>query len=1136
MRGCGRSAFAVAVCLVGWAAVARGEDAPVLLFQGGGARDVAVAPGGDTIYVAVYQANEVLAIDSADGSVRGRARVGAGPSALAAVDGDLVVLSRTGASLAILSALDLSAKATVPVSPGTSAIFAAGPRRIVTVNPLAGEAGVVDLAMGAIVKTATLADAVPAGGVFGGGRIAIIGHAPAVVWTLDADSLDVILRRELPSAPRAIASMADGRFIVATDDALILLDGSSLEIIRTAALAASGLAASSEGVLCVTGGGMRAFTAGLDAQESWPLPEGAVALRWAGPALVTWSPSLGRVWRVRAAPVRVAAAPVGEAVPTTPVIVALPVTQMARVDAAPAADAPPAASARGSSPRQEDVEASRPEYSLTVRPTRLHLGGFQPYAPRFGDPTGRTFDEELARALDFSHDEDSLTHVDFDKRLDKLIIREGASIRGTGQGATAQLDWEGGVDLMVDGVHVTAERLEKASDPSELVLEGATKLERGASSLTADRIRAFDAWPPTIPGVWPLVPSRGQKAVPHPLVPRGYLEPEPRPRSPLGAVEMQDVVWVEPQRRLEADRLEVNALRRRSSFLNPEGQAGPLYFGAQSLEVRTPMEILGQDLWVTTCDLPVPHYRLRLSRVESEGSDRLVVSSARLQLGKINTPLYVPRLTAALLPGERRLGTDLDIGGASSLGSFINVAQWFRVNPNVELAPRVYATAKKGIGIGLDGKYDYMNDPSSPLFRSRGEFETLYTTEEDGYTHWYHRQELTPDTVLLGQWEQWYEQDVIKEFHRDEYESRAGPRSFVSVARTRPQYLATATVAPSLHGFTEETEKLPELTFHLFERELGAGLYGTFDGAAGYYETRPETVGAVRTVTVGRLSYDWNVARGLNVLPFVEVEGTYYSDTLDDGRDAFRGTTTVGVTAQARTQRTFAGVGNFTGFKHLIIPSATLSFRPDATLAAEDTPRFDALDSRPGRFRIESTLDNIVLGKNAPTGEVWPVTRLTLYQGNDLENEAIRSNDYEMDLQVRPRPAWGLQAIGEIHQVNESPGLPGEDFSRLLTYVFYDDKLGKNKVNGRVGFAYTESADNVLNQEILYGVGYRISGRWSAAFEQRYDFERDELTRQSYWVRHKLHDWEVALGIRARQSSVDVVIQINLVNFPEIGM
>jgi lipopolysaccharide assembly outer membrane protein LptD (OstA) len=582
--------------------------------------------------------------------------------------------------------------------------------------------------------------------------------------------------------------------------------------------------------------------------------------------------------------------------------------------------------------------------------------------------------------------------------------------------------------------------------------------------------------------------------------------------------------------------MEFNTLARRADLENVNGNTGPVYFGAKDLHVHGTNEISAEDFWLTTCDLPEPHYRLRVSHVTSTGPNEVVVQHARLQVGRTDTPLYLPRYAASLVPGEgSRLGTELTVAGNTALGTYLNVAQWFEINENLDLAPRLYATAKQGVGFGFDGRYDYMNDPSSPLYRSTGEMRTLLTTEDNGYTEWYHRQELTPDTVMLFQSEQWYERDVIKDFYSNDYENRTGPRTFLSVAHTRPEYMATGTIAPSTHDFTNETEKLPELTFHMFERQLAGGFYATFDTYAGYYETEPSTVNAGRSATVGRISYDWNVARGFNVLPFVELHGTYYSRTLDDTADDFDGTVTTGVTVQSRLQRNYPGFGNFTGFKHIIIPSTTLSYRPDATIDAQDLPQYDALDQRPGRVRVETTLDNILLGKNAANNMVWPVGRLTFYTGTDLENEAIKANDYEIDLEIRPRPSWGMRTVAEIHDVSQSDDLPGEDFNRVITYGFYDNRLQDNSLNARAGFAFTESGPDVLNEEILYGLGYKFAKNWSFAFDHRYDFNRNEFTRQTYTLRRKLHDWEIALLVRDRQDSLDIGFSINLVDFPEIG-
>jgi YVTN family beta-propeller protein len=1171
MRGWERPLLGALLCLVFPLRIASAQDSAALLFQDGAARDVAVSPAGDVLYVALYSSDDVVALDAATGTEKNRVRVGDGPSALVAAGDTITVLNRAGASVSILNSTDLSVRATVPVPEGTNAIAGMGNGRIAAIDPYGTHMVIIDVASGSTAASVQLSGMMPVGVAFANGSLLVASRTPSVLVKLDPSTLVETGRVSLTGAPRAIAACGPGRVVIAVDSALVLVDVSTLQILQTAPISVTAIVAATDGVVCIVNGEARGFDANLVPVFTSPAPPGARGARMVRNDVVAWSPELGRVWRMAAgpagAPLPIAQSPPppGPAEPAAVAAVATPdpettppepvVTEptLAPIPAADAVEQPttsqPTATARpaSESATESDITTSAVDeepaasvvtteaevlYHLTIRPNRSGLGGNRPYAPRFGDPTGRSFREELERALAVATDSSSLTQIDFNNPAKNLQ----GDIRSTGSGKDRRIQVGPGVAFDIDEVHVKADSLTSIASPQQLVLDGNVELNRGTSSLTADRIRAFSIQPLPFPEGRPLVPSNREKVVPHPLVPHGYKSPDPDSGPPLGIVEMDQLDWVEPDRRLQADQLRANTLGRNADLVNPHGQTGPLYFGAERLQVLGPENITGTDFWVTTCDEPVPHYRLRLARVVSKERDSIEGSHARLQLGQTNTPFYVPRMSASLLPGDRRLRTELNLGRASDIGNFVNVAQWVRLSDNVEVAPRLYVTTQQGTGFGIDSEYNFMEDPSSALFRSQGKLQTLYTTEDSGYTHWYHRQEFTPNTVLLGQWEQWYDQGFYKDFYNDEYENRTGPRTFASVTHSQSEWLATGTVAKATHDFTTETEKLPELAFHLFERRIAGNLYGTFDTIGGFYETQPETLGSMREVTVGRLSYDWNVARGFNLLPFVEMDATYYSKTLDDEQDAIRGSATIGVTAQARLQRSFAGLGHFTGFKHLIIPSATLSFRPDTTLDAEDTPRFDDYDDRPGRFRIESTIDNILLGRNGPTGEIWPVARLTLYQGNDIENEAVRSNDYEVELEVRPRPAWGLQAVGEMHDLNEDDDLPGADFNRLLTYLFYDDKLSKNSVNGRLGFAYTESSNDVLNQEILYGIGYRLTGKWSVAFEQRFDFERDELTRQTYSVRRKFHDWEVGLMFRDKDSGVDIGIEINLVSFPEIGI
>ncbi len=1140
MRGRGRPLLGALICLLlplGTSSFAQGD--PTLVFQGASARDVVSSPAGDRLFVALYSSDDLIAIDAISGTELARVRVGNGPSALVADGETIAVLNRAGASVSILNQANLSVRATVPVSGGTNALTEAGPGRVVAIDPFEGNLILIDLANGAVARSVHLPGTMPVGAAISESSLVVASRSPAALIRLDAATLVETVRVSINDVPRGIAACGSGRVAVATDATTLLIDVASLQPVKAEPVFLGGLTAVSGGVVGLVDGNIRGFDRDLNPVFGTPAPNGASSARIVRGDVVAWSPELGRVWRiagttslslpVEEVPLR--AVPATEVVPTEPAPADLPQRVPDSVEVSTRATGNTVESTPESVHSPENPDETAIPYHLTVAPSRKRLGSSRPYAPRFGDPTGRRFNEELERALAVAADSNSLTQVDFGEPIQHL---KGGFRRST-QGTAQVFESGPGTEFEIDNVHVKADTLRFVDKPQELVLNGDVELQRGESTLTADRIRAFNVVPVTVTGK-PLVPSNREKSIPHPLVPRGYKPPGPGSGPPLGIVEMRNMDWIEPERALEAKTLQANSLARTADIVEPLGQTGPVYFGAERLQVLGPDEITGTDFWVTTCDDLVPHYRLRLSRVETKGDDAIKGSHARLQLGKTNTPFYVPQLTASLLPGERRLRTELDVGRASDIGNFLNVAQWLRVSDNVDLAPRVYITTQQGTGFGFDSEYNFMNDPASALFRSEGSIRTLYTTDDSGYTHWYHRQEFTPDTVMLGQWEQWYDEGFYKDFYNDEYENRTGPRTFASVAHTRPQWLATGTVAKATNGFTTETEKLPELSFHLFERQLAGGLYGTLDTVGGFYETQPDSIDTVREVTVGRLSYDWNVARGFNVLPFVEMDATYYAKTLDDERSAVRGSMTMGVTAQARLQRSFPGLGNFTGFKHLIIPSATLMYRPDTTLDAEDTPRFDDYDDRPGRFRLESTIDNILLGRNGPTGQIWPVARLTLYQGNDFENEAVRSNDYELELEVRPRPAWGLQAVGEIHDLDEDDDLPGDDFNRVLTYLFYDNKLSKNSVNSRIGFAYTESANDVLNQEVLYGIGYRITGKWSVAFEQRYDFKRNELTRQTYSVRRKFHDWEVGLSVRDKESGVDIGIEINLVDFPEIGL
>ncbi len=641
------------------------------------------------------------------------------------------------------------------------------------------------------------------------------------------------------------------------------------------------------------------------------------------------------------------------------------------------------------------------------------------------------------------------------------------------------------------------------------------------------------------------------------------VEDEAPDRLQRGRLTLSDVHIYEPGRELHAEQLTYDLDQQTGEAEEVRGRAEVFYFGASKFRVLGPAEAEGEDLWITTCNQDPPHYRIRLSEVTLQEDEHIEGTGGRLEVLGISPPIVWPRWRHHY--GEAaHLNIDFSSGRAATIGYYANIAQRYPVAPNIDLGYRLFPTAKEGVGFGVEGEYDFMDTPTPLLQRSEGEFHSLYTTQDRWYYDATHRQEIGEDTVLLLHSEQWSDRDFFKDFFYEEFRNRSEPRTYANITHTHPDFIATATLRRAPHGFIAETQRMPEGTFHLLERRLNEIAYVTYDVIVGYNERRPARDDAFRLVNVGRLTGDFDVHKAFKLTPFIELEAAYYSKEFRGDRDAARFSALMGATAQSRFQRAFPGALGFSQFRHIVQPSLTYSYRPRPTVSVDRAPRFDFYDNVYGRSRIEGKLDNVVLGQDAETGEIWQVGRLSLFHGDDIWNELRRSTDYEAELDIRPRPWWGMLTAIEYHSISDEmdldePFIPQRTFLELyetivgqpfdreqafrfnaqygsyrrwMSYLYYDDRPLGGDFYARAGVAYTKTQNRVFNREILYGLGHKLGDKWTFDFEHRYDFERNTLTRQEYALRRDFHCWEVGVNFRDRERGWDVRLEVNLVDFP----
>jgi lipopolysaccharide assembly outer membrane protein LptD (OstA) len=717
-----------------------------------------------------------------------------------------------------------------------------------------------------------------------------------------------------------------------------------------------------------------------------------------------------------------------------------------------------------------------------------------------------------------------------------------------------ELKLNGKVRLRLGDMYFQSDAFRYSQDIGEIGADGNVVVTQQNSTIKADTLNYY----------MPKAEDLPKPTIFEPLPTPGEIEAK---RLKTGRVQAFGLHVVEPTREIMADQLDYDMLAGNGEVINARGKAGVYYFYAEKLRITGPDSFEADEVWLTTCECDFndpdnpPPYRIKMKNVVIRDGKFVKGTNARLQLGNMNTPLWLPIMQQ---DEDAPWTIDFDTGSRAELGSFLNVGQQFRVNDDVSMGPRLYLTQDRGIGFGADMKYDFTETPSSRLFLTKGNFSGLMTTKDQGYAHWYHKFRYSDDLVVKMQLEHWSDSTFYRDFYYSMYKNRTTPRSFATVQYRQEDYIATATTRVDTHGWVRETERLPEATFHVPERSIADRLYLTFDTVAGYNNREPEGVHGGRGVLTTRLSYDMDPTQGLSLTPFAEVSGAYYTDTILDNDSDGWASALIGITGQTRFQREYGGALGFSAFKHIVVPSLTLSHRPESSVDSRDIPFYDSLDSISGRTRIETKLDNIFLGKDAETGDVWQVGRLTLYQGNDFWNETRQSDDYEFELDVRPRPWWGMQLVGERHVIEDELDLDDPyaadqfiadtyerltgrtydeldfldlntqfgDYNRVLAQVYYDDTQRGGRWDSRVGFSYTETRNTVFNREVLYGLGYRLSDEWSVAFEHRYDFEQNDLRRQSYEVRRTWDCWETAIRFSDRERGFDINFEIALTALP----
>lgn len=1109
-------------------------------------RDAVIDTKPGLIYMAVHNRDEIWVYPLKSRLRVNTVHVGRGPVALA-LSRDaktLACANRLDNSITLITLPELTSYATLPAEDGPVSITALPDGRFAAVNTFSDSITLVDPKGAGSVSTIKHIPAVPMGIAAAEEFLGIIGRTEAAICICPLPNFSAPERIPLDATPAALTALPNNTFAVATPAGICLVDAKNWKITARNGFTALDLCADHDTLYALGEKSILKLDASLNEVETLELYGPATRLTVQDRQFLAMTPKLKacQYWD-------------GASPPPTPEEIAL--TQPPQKAETPKeketeipAETKPVVLSKPPAPPSFAPTApkSRLPEAVSLKPGEPPAPIARPSASPLDRMAKRTITDVFTEPTEFGSLESGFEPPDYtnplrDVECDKMVqdIKNGIT------------HMEHNVRLRLGNMMFRADSLTKKDQTGEFHVEGNVSVDQESSRFTAN---AVTYW----------IPKEKEMPSPLPIEPKLGEQDEARRRLSLGRVEAANVHLIEPSRELIAEKVDYNFATEQGTFTKVQGRAGIYYFYADSLTITGPQSFSAQQMWVTTCDKPKPHYKIRMKEFVVENGKTLTGTHARLQFGDVNTPLWAPKWKSG--DPEHPWNVDFRTGRSAELGYYFDTGMRFNVTPNIRIGPRLFPTEKEGLASGIDLDYDFMDNPASWLFSTKGQAHGLLSTELRGYGHWYHRYEYSDDLVLRAQAEYWGDKEAYKDFYYELYKHRTEPRDFLNLTFRKPGYLATATIRPNVHNWVSETERLPEATFHLIERQLAKNLYVSYDTALGYDQREQKGDSGGRWANVSRLTYDWNIHEAINLAPFLEVQAnSYFTSRLEnDDLDAETGIAlagTAGLTAQTRFHRIYAGFWGFSDFKHLVVPSLSLSFRPDVLSSIEYIPQYDAMDNIHGRLRIESKLDNLLFGRDAKSKQTWQVIRFTLYQGNDLWNEMAITEDYEAEIDIRPRAFYGFQLAAERHKENsdEAPYFPkirrtfyqwyedvfGKpwsedaeielnssygDYNRILTQIYYDDTPLGGRLFSRIGFAYTQTGSKKFNEDILYGVGCKLGENWTLSFEHVFDITDGNLRTQTYEIRRVLHCWEAGIRLRKRESGLDINFTVNIKAFP----
>ncbi|GAI77712.1 unnamed protein product, partial [marine sediment metagenome] len=264
-------------------------------------------------------------------------------------------------------------------------------------------------------------------------------------------------------------------------------------------------------------------------------------------------------------------------------------------------------------------------------------------------------------------------------------------------------------------------------------------------------------------------------------------------------------------RRIEGENLRYNLEKEEGTIQHPSGKEGLFFYRAE--EAFFSSEIIElRKAYFTSCELSLPHYKIRAGKISIRLDDEIVMSNVTFSLGDI--PVFWLPFFVQYLREENRFILP-SFSYSDFAGWSVRTGYYFYASPSFQAKLHLDYREEKGWAEGIDISYR--------LEGGKGNLNTYFIKEKDTQEErWLasleYQQSFSESTSLKLRLNRLSDQYFLKDYFGQEYQT-----AYLYLAHRGPGYNASILAQPAVNPVFERgsIERLPQFKLNFDSQRIG---------------------------------------------------------------------------------------------------------------------------------------------------------------------------------------------------------------------------------------------------------------------------------------------------------------------------